>query len=274
MTEATEREATGRETTGEGPAADGDALPGPPGPDERVFAQDRVVRLADAGDTGQLRLDGLARYLQDVADADAADAGILSDAGRWVLRRGHLRVDRWPAFRESVRATTWCSGTGACWAERRTRLADEAGAVIADTVTTWAHVDPTRARPRRIPAGMDAVYGGRAVTRRVDARLRLPVDAPADADRRTWPLRRADLDVMGHVNNAAALTPVVEVLVEHGVDGAMTIDVEHRAALGRTPPPTLVHAAGLEPRGGVGVWLRQQGQTALVAHLAPAASVA
>jgi acyl-ACP thioesterase len=250
-----------------GEEAAGQALPGPPGHDERAFVEIRRVRLAEAGGTGELRLDGLARYLQDVADADAADAGILTDAGRWVLRAGQLRVRRWPALRELVRATTWCSGTGACWAQRRTSLVDEAGAALAETVTTWVHVDPVQGRPRRVPAGMAAVYGGRALTRRVEARLRLPAEAPRSAHRRAWPLRRADLDVMGHVNNAAALAPLVEALGEHGLNGAMTIDLEHRGPLSLTPAPTLATAAG--PGGDLHAWLFQGGNATLAARVDP-----
>lgn len=267
VTEASEPDAS----DGLDAAAEGAGLAGPPRPGERAFVEDRQVRLADVGDTGQLRLDALARYLQDVADADAADAGILTDAGRWVLRQGHLRVSRWPAFREPMHATTWCSGTGPCWAQRRTTLVDGHRGMVADTATTWVYVDPVRARPRRIPAGMDAVYGGRAVTHRVGARLRLPSEAPPQAPQRVWPLRRADLDLMGHVNNAAALAAVVEVLGEHGLEGAMVIDVEHRAALERTPAPTLAHAAGSAADGALGVWLVQGGQTALAARVRPPA---
>lgn len=241
------------------------ALPGPPGSDERMFGQQRRVQLGDVDAGGQLRLDALSRYLQDVADADAEDAGLLVAGGPWVLRRGHLRVTRWPDFREQVTLRTWCSGTGACWAERRTSLLGSAGDELVDTVTTWVHVDPSTARPRRIPSGMDAVFGGRAVSRHVDARLRLPTEPPADAETRPWPMRHADLDVMGHVNNAAALTPVVDVLNESGLDGAMTIDLEHRAALALSPTPTLEFAP--VARGGLDAWVRQDGRAALVARV-------
>jgi acyl-ACP thioesterase len=239
------------------------ALPGPPTPDERRFEELRRVQLGDVDEHGRLRLDALSRYLQDAADGDAADAGLVAAGGPWVLRRGHLRVRRWPAFREPLTVTTWCSGVGACWAERRTSLIDDAGESTADTVTTWVHIDPATGRPRRIPAGMDAVYGGRALWRRVDARLRLPAEPPPGAEVRPWPLRRADLDVMGHVNNAAALAPVVEVLGDRGVGGPMVVDLEHRAALTGSPAPTLEHAGGDE----LGVWLRQAGEPAFAARL-------
>lgn len=240
-----------------------DTLPGPPRADERVFVEQRRVQLGDVDETGRLRLDALSRYLQDVADADADHAGLLVAGGPWVLRQGHLRVARWPTFREHVTTRTWCTGTGACWAERRTSLLDSGGEEVVDTVTTWVHVDPTTARPRRIPPGMDAVFGGRAMARHVDARLRLPTGPPADAEPRRWPLRRADLDVMGHINNAAALTPLVDVMAEHGLDGPMTIDLEHRAALALSPVPVLELAC----REGLEAWLRQDGRTALVARL-------
>lgn len=239
------------------------ALPGPPGPDERVFHEPRRVQLGDVDDSGRLRLDALSRYLQDVADADAEAAGLLAIGGPWVLRRGHLRVARWPGFRERLTARTWCTGTGACWAERRTTLLGSAGDELADTVTTWVHVDPASGRPRRIPSGMDAVFGGRAVARHVDARLRLPTEPPPGAETEPWPLRRADLDVMGHVNNAAALTPLVEVLGERGPDGAMTIDLEHGIALARSPTPTRELVSG----DGLDAWVRQDGRTALVARI-------
>lgn len=239
-------------------------LPEAPHADERSYTESRRVQLADVGADGQLRLDALARYLQDVANADSADSGLVEAGGSWVLRLGHMRVESWPAFRDEVTATTWCSGTGACWAERRTMMVDAHGAVVADTATTWVHLDADTGRPRRVPAGMDAVYGGRATSRRVKARLQLPADPPPSATARPWPLRLADLDLMAHVNNAAALTPLVEVLGERKMDGRLAIDLEHPAALALTPRPTL-HVADAD--GGFDAWLQQGDAIGLVAQV-------
>jgi acyl-ACP thioesterase len=66
----------------------------------RRYSHDRRVRLSDAGPDGVLRLDGAARYLQDVASDDWAESG-LDPSDTWVVRRSALRVadgGRWPAL--------------------------------------------------------------------------------------------------------------------------------------------------------------------------------
>ncbi len=90
---------------------------------ERTFTTGRRIFLGDASMTGRLRLDALAKYLQDLATNDAEDANL--DHGRgWILRRMELDVHRLPAIYEDVELTTWCSGVGGRWAERSTSIAD------------------------------------------------------------------------------------------------------------------------------------------------------
>ena len=60
----------------------------------RRYAHERRVRLSDTGPDGVLRLDGLARYLQDVATDDWSDAS-LDPQGTWVVRRTVVRAWRW-----------------------------------------------------------------------------------------------------------------------------------------------------------------------------------
>ena len=98
----------------------------------RRYTHRRQVRLSDAGLDGVLRLDGLARYLQDAASDDWADSG-LDQSETWVVRRTALRLaggGRWPELGEQVALTTWCAGTGAAWAERRTDIEVDSAVVI------------------------------------------------------------------------------------------------------------------------------------------------
>ena len=74
----------------------------------RVFRAGRRVRLADADASGRLRLDGCARYLQDIGNDDTADSGIEDPSTTWVARRAVIDVHRAPRWREWADLTTWC----------------------------------------------------------------------------------------------------------------------------------------------------------------------
>ena len=77
----------------------------------RRFSRTRKVRLGDAGGDGRLRLDALARYLQDIANDDAVDAG-LEGAMAWVVRRIEVEWTGLPALGDLVELTTFCTGVG------------------------------------------------------------------------------------------------------------------------------------------------------------------
>ena len=196
----------------------------PPPPAGRRFTGGQRVRLGDTDPLGRLRPDAAARYLHDVAGDDWDDTGIRAD-DLWVVRRTAVAVTpagRWPDLGESVAATTWCSGIGAAWAERRTDLSVD-GSVLVEAVALWVPLDGT-GRPRRISPEFRLSYGEACGGRKVSGRVTV-AEVPDDADRRPWPLRRVDLDVAGHVNNAASWTALVEeadgpvataVLTHHG----------------------------------------------------------
>ena len=198
----------------------------------RAFTGERRVRLSDCGPDGALRPDGMARYLQDVASDDADDSGVNLDL-TWVVRRTALRVaegGRWPTLGERVALTTWCGGTGAAWAERRTNLAVD-GQVLVEAAAMWVPVDRS-GQPQRLRPEFFDVYGEATAGRRVSGRVRL-VSPPPDALTRPWPLRKADLDVVDHVNNAALWVALSEV-VDGPVESATLIHhgpVEHDETL-------------------------------------------
>lgn len=194
----------------------------------RRYAQTRRVRLGDVTPSGRLRLDALARYLQDVASDDAADAALPGDAA-WVVRRTALDLGDLPRLRDEVTLTTWCSGTGARWAERSTQLTAPDAEVLATSVALWVYVDLATGRPIPLASRFAEIYGPAAGGRTVRARLTHP-SPPADASMRPWPLRRVDGDVLAHVNNAAYWAPVEELVGEHTGSSARleTAELEYR----------------------------------------------
>lgn len=93
----------------------------PPRAGGRIFGLPMRPMLADCAPSGRIRLDALARWVQDVAYADIEDAG-LESAAVWVIRRTSIRVQRFPRFGERFRVETFASGIGRMWAERRTTV--------------------------------------------------------------------------------------------------------------------------------------------------------
>lgn len=165
----------------------------------RTFTTSYRVRLSDMDARGRVRLDAVARYLQDAATDDVEETGWGAPDHLWVLRS--IRIDIVQPLLEdrSVGITTWGSGFAALAAARRWSVSgDRGGAIEVDSV--WIHLGPD-ARPARIGEGFDD-YREAAQGRSASTRLTLP-DPPQDAHRSPWPLRVTDLDLMGHVNNAA-----------------------------------------------------------------------
>jgi acyl-ACP thioesterase len=200
----------------------------PPPDDGRLFVHPVLAGLADVAPSGRVRLDAIARWLQDAALADVVDAG-LDEAGAWVVRRARMVVERFPRFGEAVRVATFCSGTGPMVAERRTVIS-AGDDVLVQAVAIWVHVDPAAGRPRPLPESFEAVYGGSAAGRRVRARLRHPAEPPPGASARPWRFRAADLDLAGHVNNAVYWQVLEEDLIPAEPAGRLEVEIEHRAA--------------------------------------------
>ncbi len=189
--------------------------------DGRSFTHRRRIRLADTDAGGRLRLDAVARFLQDVAIDDVDETGWGAPDHLWFVRRIRIDVlDPFLAERE-VELTTWCSGTAALAAGRRWSLrGDRGGRIEVDSV--WVHLGPDQS-PQRIEGF--GVYADAAGDRRVSTKLVLP-EPPAEAPRASWALRSADVDVHGHVNNAAHWQAV-----EHHLIGPLDLSGPVRAEL-------------------------------------------
>jgi acyl-ACP thioesterase len=187
----------------------------------RTFASRRRIRLSDMDARGRLRLDAIARFLQDVAIEDVQETGWGMPEHLWFVRS--IRVDVPTPFLDDgeVALTTWCSGVASIAAGRRWSLAGDAGG-RAEIDSVWIHLD-AGANPSRIEGF--GVYAEAAGDRHVSTKLELP-DPPADARRFPWPLRAADVDLHGHVNNAVYWQAVEELLPARGVDPGQPLRAE------------------------------------------------
>lgn len=195
-----------------------------------MFVGSRRVRFGDLSPGGRLRLDAIARYLQDVSSDDTTDAGLENDMA-WVVRRMVVDVEAAPRFREPLELSTWCSGTGSRWAERRVSIRGADGGRI-ESASIWVTVDIDSGRP--IPLGQDFwdLYAASAQGRTVRSRLSHDTAIPDDVRRVPWSARFADFDLLGHVNNAVYGAMVEEVLAgRRDLRPPYRIEIEYRSAL-------------------------------------------
>lgn len=214
----------------------------PPPPSGRTFRVSYRVRLSDTDSTGRLRLDAVARYLQDAAIDDVAETDWGAPEHLWVLRS--VRIDVLVPFLEDggVEILTWGSSFSSLAAGRRWSLTGDAGGRI-EVDSTWIHLGRD-ARPARIGDGFEG-YAEAAQGRVASTKLTL-VPPPRDGPRVTWPLRATDVDRMGHVNNATYWAAVEHRLGGHSPDTRAShrarLDYRHPIDLGEKVE--LVEAAG------------------------------
>jgi len=189
----------------------------------RIFRQPVRPGLADAAPSGRVRMDALARWVQDIAFADVEDAQVMGDSV-WVVRRMRIRVASFPHFGERVEGLTFCSGAGRLWAERRVTFESESGSV--EIAGIWVHLDPESRLPTPLPESFDRLYAESAQGRRVKARLRHP-NPVGDEQSAAWFFRATDADVAAHVNNAAYWEPLEELLAD-AEPAALDAEIEFR----------------------------------------------
>lgn len=215
----------------------------------RTFSTTRRVRWGDTDASGRLRLDALARYLQDIANDDTRDAGH-DPFAPWIVRRTVVVVEEPVRLGELVTCTTFNGGTGSRWAERRTSVVGAEGGRI-EAASLWVHVDPVTGVPARLTPEFHATYDEAGRGRTVKARLLHgpPVDG---AEARPWPLRSTDVDQLGHVNNAATWEAVEDEAARRGVV-ARIAEIEYPDAI--APASEVELRSLLADDGRLHLWL-------------------
>jgi acyl-ACP thioesterase len=218
------------------------------------------VHLGDVDANGSVRFEALARFLQDVATDDADDAELSEARGVWVLRSSDLEIVALPVYHEAVELATFCSGTGPRWAERRTRVVGDRGALV-DAAGLWVFIDRDTGRPLALDDDFHDRYAESTDGRRVRGRL-VHAPPPEHAQWRAWPLRSSDFDVLDHVNNARSLEAVEDELVRR-LPGRIPVRarIEYRGTLERGDAVALGSSVSSEGDGDVlAVWLAVDGE--------------
>lgn len=183
-------------------------------PIERSYDFVLNVRYGEIGAEGVATLSALANWLQEAAGQSASELGFgeetLSSLGlTWILTRLVLRIRRLPASGESIRVHTWPAQLDR-FGYRGYEVFDARDELIVSGGSAWSIMDLAARRLAPVPAELAAVYPVNprpcgAFTCRVLPRLSGEGDV-----RSAVRVRRDDLDINGHVNNAHYLSWLLE----------------------------------------------------------------
>jgi acyl-ACP thioesterase len=223
----------------------------------RVFTTRRRISLSDTDASGRLRLDAIARYLQDVASEDWLDAGFDHDSHVWVVRRTELNVLEPFRPEAAIELRTWCSGIAGSAAARRYSITG-AGCGRIEAESIWIHLDHDL-RPLRHDARFIETYGASAAGRKAPTRFTL--SAPPRASGMPWSFRSTDIDRLGHVNNAAYWVPLEDRWASR-LDRRPRATLEYRQPIDLGEPIELIDERD-------GVWLVAGGEVRSAAWLDP-----
>ena len=237
----------------------------------RVYEMSRRVRLGDVDRTGRMRLDAVARLLQDIATDDASAADLDRRFG-WLVRRTLIETIRPASIGEPIEAATWCTGIGRSWAERRTRIMGTRGAAI-DAVSLWVQVAVRTGRPTRIASDFLDAFQDAAAGRTVSSKLALPAPDQRAASAGRWTVRRTDLDPFGHVNNAATWCFLEEVGGLDDTDRIGRAEIEYLRPIEHSDRELEVLVATDGEDGRMLAWLMSGEHTAAAARWRPGLSL-
>jgi medium-chain acyl-[acyl-carrier-protein] hydrolase len=159
----------------------------------------------------------LLNYLQEAAGEHADRLGfsvpdLLKRDLTWLLSRYHVRVQRYPAFGETVTVTTWPSGRQGIFALRDFEIADAAGRPIGQATSSWVLWNLKSRQPARLEENLpDSVaLDKRAVP---DDFPPLPACPPGGREL-GFRVEMQDIDYNNHVNHPVYIRWALETAPE------------------------------------------------------------
>jgi acyl-CoA thioester hydrolase len=173
-----------------------------------VYIAEVRVRHDDLDAFGRAYPSAYLRHLAQVAIDASTDAGFdaawyTAAGARWLVRRTTFAVMRPARADDELHVRTWVEDFRRVRSRRRYEVHVEQTPALS-AVTDWVFVDVATGRPRRVPDEMESRFG-MAVDAGAPRTPWRPPAPPAAPGRSTYRVRWAELDSLGHMNNAAYL---------------------------------------------------------------------
>ncbi|MEJ2544536.1 MAG: thioesterase, partial [Calditrichaceae bacterium] len=169
------------------------------------WIEDFRIRAYEVGPDGRVTLQSIFNYLQETAGNHSYELGVSVDKLfkqnlTWVLSRVHLRVSKYPFWKQGITVETWPADKDSYYAIRDFRILDETGFEIGQATSSWMMLDLIKRKPVLIPDYIDEMKN-KDQNRALDDRFeKLPKLERVDSEK-LFNVRLSDLDLNQHVNS-------------------------------------------------------------------------
>ncbi len=165
---------------------------------------------------GLAQLTAICNLLQEGASrhAEARGFGFDDMAKRrqtWVLSRLFVEVERYPAWKEAIKLTTWSRGHEGIFYLRDFILEDERGQIVARATSSWAAINTKTRRPELVEGLEDQLHSIKdklATGKKLD---KLPPLVQPEFLKKHR-ISYSDIDILYHLNNVKFVEVILNAL--------------------------------------------------------------
>ncbi|MCZ8377806.1 acyl-[acyl-carrier-protein] thioesterase [Mycobacterium sp. CPCC 205372] len=216
-----------------------------------VFRTGWRLTTSDIDEHRRIRLDGVARYIQEAGAEHLVDSGFADVNPHWIVQRTVIDVVEpieWPS---DITLRRWCSGISNRWCSMRVRLDGSEGGLV-ETEGFWINMNKDTQTPSLIDGDLFTRFASTTDETRLKWRPWLPGPAEPEASI-PFALRHTDIDHFRHVNNTVYWHGVHEVMARYPdiATAPYRAVVEYRKPIQRTDD-VVIHFASRD--GGLRVW--------------------
>jgi medium-chain acyl-[acyl-carrier-protein] hydrolase len=196
---------------------------------DHIKTSKHSVSITEAGANNQLRPVVLLNLLQDIAAEHASRIGIgVEDLGKkgfaWFAAKYHIKIERYPQWREALTMRSWLSGQQKLLALRDFQIVDSDDNIIISASSGWLVIDIEAKKPRRPDRSLGEVPypEQRALETTFDG---LPDVKRADIEKTFDPMF-SQIDQNDHVNSTAYLMWALETMPDEIMKSYHPVEIE------------------------------------------------
>ena len=193
------------------------------------YSENFTIRANEVDENGNCTLSSIFQLFQEVAGNHALllnfDITDLHAKGlTWVLHRMDIQIRNYPKWRDKITIETWPATGDALRAYRNYRILDESGQELGVCLSYWMMMNMETRRPTRMPREvLETRLADREHVLEVTSE-KIPTVSKVDLEYRVT-VRKADLDMNRHVNNAVYVQWIEETVDFNQISGIERMDI-------------------------------------------------